>query len=142
MHDDGVPLMLAGPLAKGVELAKKVGTPVDIIADAGHAAGMRMRDYGGFGRSQECQERAPDRDRPALARLVGDGRQGRHGTFLAVSGIVEPADLPADWKQPTPSRQRVVEVTHAIATKARQLRAGAPLRGPGGDRQGGHRARP
>src|SRR3954462_4065041 len=30
MHDDGVPLMLAGPLAKGVELAKKVGTPVDI----------------------------------------------------------------------------------------------------------------
>ena len=49
MHDDGVPLMLAGPLAKGVELAKKVGTPVDIIADAGHAAGMRMRDFGGFG---------------------------------------------------------------------------------------------
>ncbi len=49
MHDDGVPLMLAGPLAKGVALAKKVGTPVDIIADAGHAAGMRMRDYGGFG---------------------------------------------------------------------------------------------
>src|SRR4051794_41262207 len=49
MHDDGVPLMLAGPLAKGVELAKKVGAPVDIIADAGHAAGMRMRDYGGFG---------------------------------------------------------------------------------------------
>src|SRR5712672_3016496 len=48
MHDDGVPLMLAGPLAKGVALAKQVGTPVDIIADAGHAAGMRMRDYGGF----------------------------------------------------------------------------------------------
>jgi hypothetical protein len=33
------------------------------------------------------------------------------------SGVVEPGDLPADWKQPTPAKQRVVEVTHAIATK-------------------------
>ena len=31
MHDDGVPLMLAGPLAKGVAMARQVGTPVDII---------------------------------------------------------------------------------------------------------------
>ena len=31
MHDDGVPLMLAGPLDKGVALAKKIGTPVDSL---------------------------------------------------------------------------------------------------------------
>ena len=117
MHDDGVPLMLAGPLAKGAELAKKVGTPVDIIADAGHAAGMRMRDYGGFG----------DPKSPKNALLIETGQHWRASSvkvakdvtarFLVASGIVEPGDLPADWKQPAPARQRVVEVTHAVATK-------------------------
>jgi predicted deacylase len=117
MHDDGVPLMLAGPLAKGVALAKKVGAPVDIIADAGHAAGMRMRDYGGFG----------DPKSPKNALLIETGQHWRASSvvvakdvtarFLASSDIVEPADLPAEWKQPTPAKQRVVEVTHAIATK-------------------------
>ena len=117
MHDDGVPLMLAGPLAKGVALAKKVGTPVDIIADAGHAAGMRMRDYGGFGDPKSAKN----------ALLIETGQHWRASSvvvakdvtwrFLVESGGVEPADLPADWKQPTPAKQRVVEVTHAVATK-------------------------
>ena len=117
MHDDGVPLMLAGPLAKGAELAKKVGAPVDIIADAGHAAGMRMRDYGGFG----------DPKSPKNALLIETGQHWRASSvvvakdvtarFLVVSGVVEAGDLPAGWKQPAPAKQRVVEVTHAIATK-------------------------
>jgi predicted deacylase len=117
MHDDGVPLMLAGPLAKGVELAKQVGTPVDIIADSGHAAGMRMRDYGGFGDPKSAKN----------ALLIETGQHWRASSvtvakdvtarFLVASGVVGPADLPADWKQPTPAKQRVVEVTHAIATK-------------------------
>ncbi|WP_428669326.1 succinylglutamate desuccinylase [Reyranella sp.] len=117
MHDDGVPLMLAGPLAKGVELAKKVGSPVDIIADAGHAAGMRMRDYGGFG----------DPRSPKNALLIETGQHWRASSvavakdvtarFLVETGIVEPRDLPAGWRQPSPSSQRVVEVTHAIATR-------------------------
>jgi len=117
MHDDGVPLMLAGPLAKGVELAKKVGSPVDIIADAGHAAGMRMRDYGGFG----------DPRSPKNALLIETGQHWRASSvtvakdvtarFLVQTGVAENADLPKGWKQPTPSKQRVVQVTHAVATK-------------------------
>jgi predicted deacylase len=117
MHDDGVPLMLSGPLAKGVEFAKKLGAPVDIIADAGHAAGMRMRDYGGFG----------DPSSPKNALLIETGQHWRVSSvvvakdvaarFLEATGIVEPGDLPAGWKQAPPPAQRVVEVTHAIATK-------------------------
>src|SRR5260370_10321883 len=73
MHDDGVPLMLAGPLDKGVALAKKVGTPVDIIRDAGHAAGMRMRDYGGFG----------DPKSPKNALLIEPGQHSRAPPLVA-----------------------------------------------------------
>src|SRR5947209_16373376 len=43
------PLMLAGILEKSRDLARRVGIPELIMCDAGHAAGPRMRDYGGFG---------------------------------------------------------------------------------------------
>src|SRR5215213_9602439 len=43
------PLMLAGLLRRSRELALRVGIPELIMCDAGHAAGPRMRDYGGFG---------------------------------------------------------------------------------------------
>src|SRR3546814_17938143 len=41
-------MMMAGPLAKGRELAKAVGLPAIVVTDSGHAAGQRMRDYEGF----------------------------------------------------------------------------------------------
>ncbi|MGI9506065.1 MAG: succinylglutamate desuccinylase, partial [Geminicoccaceae bacterium] len=43
------PLMMAGPLEKGRDFAKKLGTPEHIVVDAGHAAGKRMRDFESFG---------------------------------------------------------------------------------------------
>ena len=82
---------------------------------------MRMRDYGGFG----------DPKSPKNALLIETGQHWRASSvtvakdvtarFLAETGIVEPADLPAGWKQPTPAKQRVVEVTHADRHQARQL---------------------
>ena len=117
MHDDCVPLMLCGPLERGVELARKLGAPADIVRDRGHAAGMRMRDYGAFG--------DPKSDRTAL--LIETGQHWRASSvtvakdvttrFLAETGIVEASDLPADWKQKAPEKQKVVQVTHAVATK-------------------------
>jgi predicted deacylase len=117
MHDDGVPLMLSGPLDKGVAFAKKVGTPVDIIRDAGHAAGMRMRDFQGFGDAKSAKN----------ALLIETGQHWRASSvvvakdvaarFLAETGVVEASDLPPGWQQKSPASQRVVEVTHAIATK-------------------------
>ena len=41
-------LMLCGTEQKGKDLALRVGVPANIVADAGHKAGWRMRDYGGF----------------------------------------------------------------------------------------------
>jgi predicted deacylase len=118
MHDDCVPLMLAGPLEKGVDLARQVGTPVDIIRDKGHPSGRRMRDHGGFG----------DPASPRAALLIETGQHFRASSvvvakdvtarFLDVTGVVDAHDLPAGWRQPSPPSQRVVQVTHAVATKS------------------------
>jgi predicted deacylase len=117
MHDDCVPLMLCGPLDRGAELARRLGAPADIVRDRGHAAGMRMRDYGGFGDPRSAK----------TALLIETGQHWRKSSvvvakdvahrFLAETGIVEVPDLPADWRQPPPPSQRIVQVTHAIATR-------------------------
>jgi predicted deacylase len=49
MHDPHGPVMICGPLDKGINFAKRVGLPEFIVADRGHANGTRMRDYAGFG---------------------------------------------------------------------------------------------
>src|SRR5690606_32716536 len=49
MQLDCAPLMLSGMAEKGRLLAKAVGVPSTIVADRGHDAGPRMRDYGHFG---------------------------------------------------------------------------------------------
>ena len=51
MQHTTVPLMLCGPLEKGMQLARALGFPQHIVSDVGHAAGKRMRDYSGFGNS-------------------------------------------------------------------------------------------
>lgn len=129
MHDDCVPLMLSGPLDKGVALARAVGAPVDIIRDAGHPSGRRMRDYGGFGDVASAKN----------ALLIETGQHWRASSvvvakdvaarFLALSGVVDPADLPADWRQPDPPARRVVEVTDAVATKGGDFRFVRPFAG-------------
>jgi predicted deacylase len=49
MQHSAPPVMMAGWLDKGVELARRIGVPKLIVMDRGHAAGLRMRDHGAFG---------------------------------------------------------------------------------------------
>jgi predicted deacylase len=49
MLEPSPPVMICGPLEKGIRFAFDVGLPRDIVSDTGHANGTRMRDYGGFG---------------------------------------------------------------------------------------------
>ena len=48
MQQPSPPLMLSGPLEKGIGIAGGVGVPAHVVADSGHAAGRRLRDYGDF----------------------------------------------------------------------------------------------
>jgi len=110
------PLMLAGLLERSRELARRVGIPELIMCDAGHAAGPRMRDYGGFSDpasaktalliecGQHWERRAAEVATDAMLR------------FLVAVGSVDRDDVAAlagpDFA--TQPRQRVIEVTEAV----------------------------
>ena len=124
------PLLLAGPLEKGRQLARRVGTPATIVADRGHAAGTRMRDFGAFG--------DPASEKTAL--LVECGPHWQAGTdqvalatlwhFLTRVGCLA-AEGPAPWPLPPGPLppQRVVEVSEAVTVETSAFRFSRPYRG-------------
>lgn len=116
------PLMLCGLLDKSVELARRVGAPADLMVDAGHASGMRMRDRGGFG----------DPASSKIALLVECGQHWEKSSaevaidttlrFLVATGAVA-----ADWAKPRlplapPPAQRVIRVTDAVTAESASFR--------------------
>ena len=138
------PLMLAGLLPKSIALAKQVGIPELIMCDAGHAAGPRMRDYGGFG----------DPASPKTALLIEAGqhwetRAAEVATdvmlrFLIALGAVTRDDVAAlggpDFAA-TP-RQQVIEVTEAVTITGDRFEFVEPLSRARSHRQEGHADRP
>jgi len=95
-------------------LAEAIGYPGLVVADAGHRAGARMRDFGAF---------ADPASAPA-AMLVECGQHWAHSSvavaiatcrqFLAALDLVTPATLARLGPAPAAEPQRVIEVTHAI----------------------------
>jgi hypothetical protein len=114
MHERSAPLIVCGPLDKGIAFARTLGSPPTIISDEGHPEGRRMRDYGGFG----------DPASPKNALLIECGQHweksslavGRDSTarFLSHADIVETADLPAGWLRPKQEPSRVIRVTQPV----------------------------
>ena len=128
MHLPAPPVMIAGPLAKGRELARRLGVPGFVISDSGHASGARMRDYGALN----------DPASPKNALLVECGQHGERsaaeialGTalaFLRVAGIMDPAFFAAH-PPPRPVPQRFIQVTHAVTIKTHRFRFDAGYTG-------------
>lgn len=122
MHEKCEPLVVAGPLIKGVTLGMDMGAPRTIIRDSGHSDGRRLRDYGAFG----------DPDSPKNATLVECGQHWETSVvlvakdctarFLVSSGVIDKAGLPSDWIQPNNHASRVVSVTHAIVAESMDFR--------------------
>jgi predicted deacylase len=125
------PLMLAGMLPRSRELARRVGIPELIMCDAGHAAGPRMRDYGGFG--------DPASSKTALLIECGQHWERRAAEvamdvtlrFLIALDVVLPEDVAAlggpDFA--AHPRQRVIEVTEAVTISGDRFDFAGDFRG-------------
>jgi predicted deacylase len=129
MQHDCAPVIVAGPLEKGRHLAHEVGYPAIVISDEGHAAGARMRDYGGFGDAQS----------PKNAMLVECGHHWEKASaevaiqtmlrFLHVFDAVDPAFLKQHLRPGIETKQRIVEVTHAVTAATDDIVFAKPWKG-------------
>jgi predicted deacylase len=107
------PLLLCGLAAKGRRLARAMGYPGLVVADAGHQSGARMRDFGAFA----------DPSSPRVAMLVECGQHWAAGSvevaittcgrFLAALDLVA-AEALGGLGAAAPEPQRLIEVTHAV----------------------------
>lgn len=135
MHEPSAPLLLTGMQPRNRDLARQMGAPANIVVDAGHKDGTRLRDYGRFG--------LPDAE-------AGDSRSlliecGFHGDlasrdvahdqclrFLEVAAIFDNGALHAalpGWKQADAPAQWALEVTAPVVAKSSGFRFTAPFTG-------------
>ncbi|MBN8875548.1 MAG: succinylglutamate desuccinylase/aspartoacylase family protein [Rhodospirillales bacterium] len=120
------PAILSGPSAKGLALARGIGTPSLVIADSGHANGRRLID----------DQRFVDPATHAAAVLVEVGQHWHPDSVTSaeatVAGLLRhldmlPAHAPLCAGAPAP--QRVAEVTAAITANTTQFAFVQPWRG-------------
>jgi predicted deacylase len=113
MLEPSPPVMICGPLEKGIRFAFDVGIPEHVVSDTGHANGTRMRDFGGFG--------DPQSERNAL--LVECGQHWERDAervawqttwrFLDAVGAVDKALAERNIDKPV-GPQKLVRVTEAV----------------------------
>ena len=114
MHEEAPPLLLSGPLEKGIAFAAKVGVPEHVIIDAGHANGKRLRDYAAFG--------DPASSKNALLIETGQHFSARskdvamHAAcrFLIATGVMQETDLQAFMSSEPQPAQGFYRVTDPV----------------------------
>jgi predicted deacylase len=128
MHEPGPPLLLSGLHGRAVEFALAMKSVGHVVRDAGHADGVRMRDFGRFG--------LPDGNEQArTALLIECGFHGDTSSvavaqdaclrFLRETGCVSPdalrSGLPG-WQRPAAERHVVLEVDGAVVARDERFR--------------------
>ena len=121
MHLPSPALMLCGTAAKGRRLAMAMGVPEYVVADPGHAAGPRMRDYGSFAVDSgdktalliECGQHWQDTSRQVAIHAVFH--------FLDALGAIG-RDTAAPYLADSPAPQRMIEVVGPITIQTDAFR--------------------
>ncbi len=129
MQHAAEPLLLSGLTEKGEKLARAMGYPRLIVADAGHYNGARMRDFGAFA----------DASRPETSMLVECGQHWAEASidiaitscrqFLAAIDMVEGPHLDRLGRRPKPAPQQVIEVTDAMIVQNGPFRFSRSVKG-------------
>ena len=121
MLEPSPPVMICGPLEKGIRYAFEIGVPVHVVSDTGHSNGTRMRDYGGFG----------DPASPKNAFLVECGQHWERNAervawqttwrFLSAAGVVDAERARLEIEVPVPA-QKLIRVTDAVVARTPAFR--------------------
>jgi predicted deacylase len=121
MLESSPPVMICGPLDKGIRFAFAVGIPEHVVSDTGHANGTRMRDYGGFG----------DPASPKNALLVECGQHWEHNAarvawqtlwrYLRAVDVVDRAAAEREI-EPAERPQKLIRVTEAVVAHSPAFR--------------------
>ncbi len=121
MHEPCSPLLVTGTLPRNIAFAQSLGTGGQAVVDAGHADGVRMRDYGPFG------DAAGDR----IALLLEAGQHWDRASvsaarnvlmrFLVGCGVLQRTDVPFGWLLPDASAPAPVSVTHRVVARSMQF---------------------
>jgi predicted deacylase len=129
MTDPCPPLSLAGRHPKGLALARALGMPRDIVIDAGHAAGKRLRDYAFF----------DDPGDPRAALLIECGQHWEKAAaqvatqsmlrFLRHFGLADAAFVDAHLDPAPLPPQQAIEVTSAITIHSDNFEFAVPVSG-------------
>ncbi len=129
MQHPTVPLLLCGRARKGRALARALGFPPHAVADAGHAAGRRLRDYGDFA----------DDASPKNALLIECGQHWEPSSetvakemairFLAHYDVIDPRFASTHLPQAPSAPQRLIEVTAPVTIKTDAFRFVADYQG-------------
>jgi predicted deacylase len=129
MSEPCLPLAMAGRQRKGVELAKAIGVPQNIVIDSGHVAGQRLRDYAFF-------------DDPADARSALLVECGQHWEaaaprvarqsllrFLDHFGMLDRGLAGQYLDDAAPPPQHIVEVISTVTIVSDSFRFTEPVHG-------------
>lgn len=135
MHEPSAPLLLTGVQPRNLALAQRLRAPEHIVIDAGHADGVRLRDFGRWGLPDaaagdacslliECGFHGA-----ASSRLVAQDLCAR---FLQQAGTVDAATaaqrLPG-WQQPDAPRQWALRVDGAAVARSERFAFTQPFTG-------------
>lgn len=129
MHEPCEPLFVTGLLPRNIAFAQALKTSAQVIVDAGHADGVRMRDFGDFGAA----------DGSAVALLLEAGQHWQPSSrlaarntfmrFLLASGAIDEADVPQDWLLPDVTVAPPLVVTHRVVAKTMDFKFVADFQG-------------
>jgi hypothetical protein len=121
MLEPSPPVMICGPLEKGIRFAFDVGIPEHIVSDTGHANGTRMRDFEGFGDAASAKN----------ALLVECGQHWERNAervawqttwrFLRHLGVVDPAVADREIEAAV-APQKLIRVTDAVVARTPAFR--------------------
>lgn len=129
MHEEAPPLIVSGPLEKGLRFAADVGAPTHVIVDVGHPNGIRMRDYGGFGDPASTKNALLIESGQHFSRRSTEVAMDSACRFLIATGVMQASDLQGLMQVGQQAAQRFFRVTEPVVATSYDFEFAEDYRG-------------